>query len=108
MFFSIWKDGKAVPESTINSLLNLVYLFFIVNFFISLVLIATGLDIVTSISATTTCMSNVGPGLGQVGAYDNYSGLPSLAKWALISGMLIGRLELYTALVIFSRSFWRK
>ena len=106
--FSIWKDGKAVPESTINSLLNLVYLFFIVNFFISLVLVATGLDIVTAISAATTCMSNVGPGLGQVGAYDNYSGLPSLAKWALISGMLIGRLELYTALVIFSRSFWRK
>ncbi len=106
--FSIWKDGKAVPESTINSMLNLVYLFFVVNFFISLILIATGVDIVTAISATTTCMSNVGPGLGQVGAYDNYSGLPALAKWALISGMLTGRLELYTALVIFSRSFWRK
>ena len=106
--FSVWKDGQAVPESTISSMLNLVYLFIIVNFFISLVLVATGVDIITAISATTTCMSNVGPGLGTVGAADNYGHLPVVAKWALISGMLIGRLELYTALVIFSSAFWRK
>jgi len=106
--FSVWSGGKAIPESTISSLLNLVYLFFIVNFCVSLILIASGSDIITAISATTTCMSNVGPGLGDVGATDNYGQFSALAKWTLSGAMLIGRLELYTALVIFSRSFWKK
>ena len=106
--FAVWTDGKAVPESTISSLLSLVYLFFIVNFFVSLFLIATGVDIITAISATTSCMSNVGPGLGEVGATDNYGHFSFLGKWILSAGMLVGRLELYTVLVIFSRAFWRK
>jgi len=102
------KDGKAVPESTVSSLLNLVYLVFIVHFFVSLILVATGVDIITAVSAVTSCMFNVGPGLNEVGAYDNYSHLHQAAKWALDFDMLAGRLELYTALVIFSGAFWRK
>jgi len=106
--FAVWKDGKVIPESTVSSLLNLVYLVFIVHFFVSLVLVATGVDIITAVSAVTSCMFNVGPGLNEVGAYDNYSHLHTIAKWALSFDMLAGRLELYTFLVIFSRSFWRK
>ncbi len=106
--FSIWKDGKALHEDTVSNLMNLVILVLMVTFFVSLVLVATGVDIITAISATTACMFNVGPGLGEVGAADNYGHLPMLAKWTLSFDMLAGRLELYTALVIFSGAFWRK
>ncbi len=106
--FSVWKDGRAVPESTISSLLNLVYLAFIVNFSACLVLTATGVDILTTVSAVTACMFNIGPGFGDVGATEHYGHLPALSKWALSFCMLAGRLEFYTALVIFSGSFWRK
>ena len=106
--FSVWKDGRAVPESTISSLLNLVYLAFIVNFTACLVLAATGVDILTTVSAVTACMFNIGPGFGDVGAIDNYGHLSAIAKWSLSFCMLAGRLEFYTALVIFSGSFWKK
>ncbi len=106
--FSVWIDGRAVPESTISSLLNLVYLAFIVNFSACLVLTATGVDILTAVSAVSASMFNIGPGFGDVGASEHYGHLPALSKWALSFCMLAGRLEFYTALVIFSRSFWRK
>ena len=106
--FYVWNDGRAVPESTISSLLNLVYLAFIVNFSACLVLTATGVDILTTVSAVTACMFNIGPGFGDVGATEHYGHLPALSKWALSFCMLAGRLEFYTALVIFSGSFWRK
>ncbi len=106
--FSVWKDGRAIPESTISSLLNLVYLAFIINFAGCLVLTAPGVDILTSVTAVSASMFNIGPGFGDVGATDHYGHLPGIAKWALSFCMLAGRLEFYTALVIFSRSFWRK
>jgi len=106
--FSVWKDGRAVQESTISSLLNLVYLALIVNFSACLILTATGVDLLTTVAAVTASMFNIGPGFGDVGATDNYGHLPGLAKWTLSFCMLAGRLEFYTALVIFSRSFWRK
>lgn len=106
--FSVWKDGRAVQESTISSLLNLVYLAFIVNFAACLILTATGVDLLTSVTAVTASMFNIGPGFGEVGATDHYGYLPGLAKWALSFCMLAGRLEFYTVLVIFSGSFWKK
>lgn len=106
--FSVWKDGRAVQESTISSLLNLVYLAFIVNFAACLILAATGVDLLTTVSAVTASMFNIGPGFGDVGATDNYGHLHGLAKWALSFCMLAGRLEFYTALVIFSGAFWKK
>jgi trk system potassium uptake protein TrkH len=100
--------GGPVSEPTIQGLLNLVYLAFLVNFAASLVLTAFGVDVLTAISAVAACMFNVGPGLGAVGPYDNFGHLPALAKWALSFCMLAGRLEFYTFLVLFAPQFWRK
>ena len=67
-----------------------------------------GLDFLTSVSAAAAAISNVGPGLGPiVGPEGNYSSLPATAKWILSIGMLLGRLELFTVMVLFSRAFWR-
>jgi trk system potassium uptake protein len=106
--FAIRLNGQAVSESTIQGLLNLVYLALLVNISASLLLTATGVDLITAISAVAACMFNVGPGLGSVGPADHYGHLPSLAKWVLSFCMLAGRLEFYTVLVLLTRTFWRK
>lgn len=106
--FTIRLGGQPVPEAAIQSVLNIFYLSFLVNFTASLILTATGLDVLTSISAVAASMFNVGPGLGAVGPLEHYGNLPVIAKWTLMACMIAGRLEFYTAMVIFSPAFWRK
>ena len=106
--FAVRLGGDVIPEGTIQSLLNLVYLAFVVNFVSCLLLAAMGVDVLTSIAAVAASMFNIGPGLGGVGPLDNYGHLPSMAKWVLSGCMIAGRLEFYTVLVILTPAFWRK
>jgi trk system potassium uptake protein TrkH len=71
-----------------------------------LILMATDLDQVTAFSAVAACMNNLGPGLGDVAA--NYQSIPDTAKWALVLAMLLGRLEIFTLLVLLTPQFWRR
>jgi trk system potassium uptake protein TrkH len=73
---------------------------------IMLFLMATGLDQITAFSAVAACINNLGPGLGGVGA--NYVDLNDPAKWALSFAMMLGRLEIFTLLILFTRAFWRR
>ena len=73
---------------------------------IMLFLMATGLDQITAFSAVAACMNNLGPGLGGVG--ENFIGLTDPAKWALSFAMMLGRLEIFTLLILFTRAFWRR
>jgi trk system potassium uptake protein TrkH len=74
---------------------------------LSLGLTAFGLDLVTSLSGAVSALANVGPGLGPIiGPAGTYASLPDGAKWLLAAGMLLGRLELFTILVLFQRAFW--
>ena len=106
--FSVRLGSDVVPESTVQSLLNLVYLAFLVNFVSCLLLAAMGVDVLTSISAVAASMFNIGPGLGGVGPLDHYGHLPAPAKWVLVADMIAGRLEFYTVLVILTPAFWRR
>ena len=106
--FAVRLGGEVIPETTIQSLLNLVYLAFLVNFVSCLLLAAMGIDVLTSITAVAACMFNIGPGLGGVGPLDHYGHLPDLAKWVLSGCMIAGRLEFYTVLVILTPAFWRE
>lgn len=75
---------------------------------IAFILALTGLDFVTSFTGAATALMNVGPGLGDViGPAGNFSSLSDLAKWTLSFGMLLGRLEFLTLVVLFSSVFWR-
>ena len=68
----------------------------------------TGLDTLTALSGAASAISNVGPGLGLViGPEGNYASLSDVAKWLLAAGMLLGRLELFTVLVLLTPAFWR-
>lgn len=106
--FAVRVGGQAVPDASIRSLLNLVYLALLVNFTCCVLLAAMGVDILTSIAAVAASMFNIGPGLGSVGPAENYAHLPALAKWVLSLCMIAGRLEFYTLLVVFTPAFWRK
>jgi trk system potassium uptake protein len=106
--FAIRLGRDVVPENSIQSLLNLVYLTFLFNGVACFIVAATGVDVLTSISAVTACMFSIGPGLGAVGPAEHYGHLPALAKWVLSVCMIAGRLEFYTLLVLLSPSFWRR
>ena len=73
----------------------------------SIVVSVMGLDFETSVGAVATCLGNVGPAIGAVGPVDNFAPLPESAKLFLSFMMLLGRLELFTILVLFTPYFWR-
>lgn len=100
-------NAKAVPQEIISNILAFFVLFISTFVFATLIMTAMGLDIVTAMGAVIASLSNIGPGLGGVGPMDNYSQIPLLGKWVLSFCMIIGRLELFTVLVIFTRVFWK-
>jgi trk system potassium uptake protein TrkH len=106
--FAVRLGEQVIPESAVQGLLNMVYLGFLINFSACLVIAATGVDILTCISAVASCMFNVGPALGAAGPAEHYGHLPALAKWVLSACMLAGRLEFYTAVVVLTPTFWRR
>lgn len=95
-----------------RDVLTNVFGFFILYVFIFsisvLIMAELGLDIVSAFGAVAASLGNIGPGLGSVGPMDNYAHLPALGKWILSLLMLMGRLELFTVVILFSPSFWRK
>ncbi len=99
---------RLITDDVIRNTLSF-FLFFVAAFvFTSLILTAMGIDLVTAIGATAASIGNIGPGLGDVGPTHNYAELPALAKWLLSFCMLLGRLEVFTVIVLFSRSFWKR
>lgn len=74
----------------------------------SLLLSITDLDMKTSMGSVAACMANIGPGLGMTGPAGNYADVSVFGKWLLSVLMLLGRLELFTVLIIFSPHFWKK
>ncbi len=106
--FAVHLSDRAVPEGTVQSLLNLVYLALLVNFTACLLLTALGVDVLTAIAAVAASMFNIGPGLGGVGPTDNYGWMPLSAKGILAFCMLAGRLEFYVLIALFTPGFWRR
>ncbi|MFT6464494.1 TrkH family potassium uptake protein [Halopseudomonas laoshanensis] len=104
--FPVKLGNKAVPDRVVEAVWGFcaVYVFAFAVLF--LVLLGTGLDFVTAFSALTACINNLGPGLGEVSTH--YGELSSTVKWILSFAMLLGRLEVFTLLVLFTPMFWRR
>ncbi len=101
-------NGHNIDEDIVRSLITFSFFFTITIGIIALGLTLTGLDWVTSLTGAATAVCNVGPGLGNIiGPVGNFSTLPDSAKWLLTIGMLLGRLEILTVLVPFTRTFWK-
>jgi trk system potassium uptake protein TrkH len=100
--------GRPLPDAVVYSVLGYFFLFFVTVAVTAALLGAIGLDPVTAWSGAGSAVANVGPGLGDIiGPSGNYQALPGAAKWVLMIGMIVGRLEIVTALVILTPGFWR-
>lgn len=100
-------NGRPLDESVFRSVLSFFFIYFTVFATVAVALSLFQLDAVTALSAAGSAIANVGPGLGDVvGPAGNYASLPAGAKWILSATMLLGRLELFTVLVLFVPSFW--
>jgi trk system potassium uptake protein TrkH len=100
-------NRKPLQEGIVRDIISFLFLYILVALVASVVLCFLGLDIETSVSAVAATLGNVGPGLGGVGPSSNYALLPGAAKFILIICMWLGRLELFTVLMMFSPRFWR-
>lgn len=106
--FIPYYNKKPIPESVLESVMAFFFLFILCWVLIAIGLGFTGLDFITAVSGAATAISNVGPALGPIiGPHGNFASLPDAAKWLLSAGMLLGRLELFTILVLLMPSFWR-
>ena len=100
--------GKTVPEEVVRSVLGFLALYMAL-FSVSTVLLAgTGVDFVTALGAVAATIGNIGPGFGMVGPVENFAQIPYWGKWLLSWCMLLGRLEIYTLIIIVVPEFWRK
>ena len=105
--FNITIGENTIDDNVVRATLGF-YLFYILIFvFTAMVLSMTGLDVTTALTASASAIGNVGPGLGSIGPTDNWGHLTDLAKWLTSFCMLLGRLEIFTVVVLFSRSFWK-
>jgi trk system potassium uptake protein TrkH len=99
-------NEKVMPNRVVEAVWGFMAAYILVFAVMVLLLMASGLDQVTSFSAVAGTLNNLGPGLGEVGP--NYSSINDFSKWVLVFAMLLGRLEIFTVLVLLSPAFWRR
>jgi len=103
------KIGKqAVSEDILDGMRNLFMAYMTVFSITTLFLLAFDIDLVTSISASIACLSNIGPGLGEIRGSSNYAWMPDAVKLYLSTAMIVGRLEFFTVLVLFLPAAWKR
>ncbi len=106
--FRSYYGERAIDDEVIGSVVAFFAVFFFCYALLTIALMAFGLDFLTSASGAATALANVGPGLGEIiGPAGNFSTLPDGAKWLICVGMFLGRLELFTVLILFVPRFWR-
>jgi len=106
--FIPYYNKRPIPDAVARAVMGFFFLYMLSFAVLALALGLLGLDFITAVSGAATAISNVGPGLGEIiGPSGTFTTLPDAAKWLLSAGMLLGRLELFTVLVLFSPAFWR-
>ena len=100
--------GQVVTNNIVFAVLGFIFLYFVSIATLTFALLISGLDFVSSFSAVIACINNAGPGLGVVGPAGNYASLTDFQLWVCTTAMLIGRLEIFTILILFTPAFWRR
>jgi trk system potassium uptake protein TrkH len=106
--FGIYLNGQYLHKSMVYRIAACVFLYCLVFFFFAFLTATGGFSLMTSISAAIACLGNIGPGFGLAGPSFNYNFFPDYLKWSLSFAMLIGRLEVYTVIVLLTPSFWKR
>ncbi len=100
--------GQLVSNRVVFSVLAFIFLYFITSVVLTFALLITGLDFTSAVSAIVASMNNAGPGLNVVGPGTNYGTLSDFQLWMCTAAMLLGRVEIFTVLILFTPTFWRK
>ncbi len=106
--YTVKQGNVALKPETLNGISAFFILFVLIFALSGLFLAALGLDLLTAFTAVIACLGNIGPGFGSVGPAENFAHIPVFGKWILILCMVLGRLEIYTVLVLFIPEFWKK
>jgi trk system potassium uptake protein TrkH len=101
-------DGKSISSTIVSNILSFFIIYMLIFMISSVILTFLGLDFMSALGAAASSLGNIGPALGSVSPVDNFSHLSNAAKWFCSFLMLIGRLELFTVLILFTPFFWRK
>jgi trk system potassium uptake protein TrkH len=101
-------NSNVVADDVLRSIMGFLALYIGLFVICSILLGAMGIDMVTSFGAVASCIGNIGPGFGTVGPTENFAHLPVFAKWLLLWCMLLGRLEIYTIIILLVPEFWKK
>ena len=105
---TVYMDKKPISDETINTVSGYFTIYFIVLVICSLLISIDNHDVLTNVTASLSCISNIGPGLNKVGPYGSFSIFSSFSKFVLTIEMIAGRLELLPILLLFSPSIWKK
>lgn len=97
---------KTIPDDVVNNIVSFVFLYLLIFLFGSIFLLTQNMDFISSTSAVAATLGNIGPGFGMVGPAMNYADLTTAAKWVLSVFMILGRLEIYTILILVMPAFW--
>ena len=100
--------GSVVPNQIVFAVLGFIFLYFMTAATLTFVLLISGLDFISAFSAIIACINNAGPGLGVVGPASNFGVLTDFQTWICTIAMLVGRLEIFTVLILFTPYFWRR
>jgi len=106
--FTVKIDGRPLSQEALSSVVAMVMCYLATAMVAVVALILLGIDPTTSISAAIATLSNAGPGLGEIGPYGSFAGLPDAAKLVLTFTMWAGRLEFISVLVLFTPVFWHE
>ena len=101
-------DSKTVPEEVMRSVMGFLALYLVLFLLSAVALAGIGVDFTTSFGAVAATLGNIGPGFGDVGPAENFATIPVAGKWLLVWCMLLGRLEIFTVLILIVPEFWRK
>ena len=99
---------SVVSNRIIFAVLVFMFVYVVSIVLMTLILTLSGLDVITAFSAAVACINNLGPGLGQIGPATTYASLTDFQTWVCSFAMLLGRLEFFTLLIVFTPAFWRK
>ena len=100
--------GQVVANRIVFSVLAFIFLYFMTIVILTFALLASGLDLTSAVSAIIACINNAGPGLNVVGPATNYGALTDFQTWVCSAAMFLGRIEIFTLVVLFTPAFWRK
>ena len=101
-------SGKTIKKDIMYAISGFFFLYIFLVLIVTIAVASSGQDIITSLTTALATVGNIGPGFGKIGPAENYAFFPDYVKWVLCFAMLVGRLELYTILILFTPIFWRK